>query len=175
MVLLVMRGWCFALQEITISLARNPANLPNTGRASLLIGITTTVATVGLAATPLLDVYLGRSGINLPPELWQAVKTGILVGGALPLVTALASRVRGLLVANSLTSEVYRGMAMGLSTHGVLLVLGVTLRLPPMWVASGAFTVGAVAEYLYLASRASALPTFEPLVSSTAESGRIPL
>jgi len=166
MVLLVMRGWCFALQEITISLARNPENLPNMGRASILVGIVTTVATLGFASTALLDAYLGPRGINLPPGLWDDVRTGLLVGGLLPLITAVASRARGLLIARAVTTEVYRGMAIGLATHALLLLIGVALRLPAMWVASGAFTLGALAEYLYLTFRASALPILDPLPGS---------
>ena len=157
MVLLVMRGWCFALQEITISLARNPADLPHTRRAAAIIGVVTTAATLLFAFTPLLTAYLGRSGINVPLSLWDDVKLGIAVGGLLPLITALACQVRGMLVAGKATREVYRGMAIGLATHTALLVVGVALQIPPMWAASGAFTLGAVAEYLYLTARATAL------------------
>jgi hypothetical protein len=46
-------------------------------------------------------------------------------------------------------------MGLNLATHGLLLLSGVWLRLPGMWVAAGAFSVAAIVEYIYLANRAA--------------------
>jgi hypothetical protein len=123
-------------------------------RFTLLVGGATTLLTALVAFSPLLDWYLGRA-IALPPPLWPLVRTGLGIGVLLPLVTALGSHVRGRLVALGATNSVYRGMALNLATHVGLLALGVWLRLPGMWVAAGAFTLAAFAEFGYLSRQAA--------------------
>ena len=152
-VLLVMRGWGLALQEITVSQARNPAGRPALARFALLVGITTSVVTVLLALSPLLDVYLSRV-LRLPPDLWRYAHVGVGVGVLLPLLTALGSHAGGLLVAGGQTQHRYRGMAINLATHVGLLAVGVVLRWPGMPLAASAFTCAALAEYIYLAHHA---------------------
>jgi hypothetical protein len=149
MLLLVMRGWGLAVQEISVAQARKPEARPALKRFTWIVGGVTTGATLLIAFTPLLDLYLGQV-IRAPGELRPYIRVGVMVGAMLPLITALGSRARGLLVAAGATNVVYRGMAINLATHAGLLVAGVLLRLPGMWVASGAFTLAAGVEYVYL-------------------------
>ena len=81
-------------------------------------------------------------------------RLGIAACLILPMITALGSWVRGLLVASGETREVYRGMGVNLATHASLLFLGVKLHLPGMLVAAGAFSLAAVTEYVYLFQQA---------------------
>ncbi len=158
MLLLVLRGWGMALQEITVAQAGNPAAGPALRTFTGLVGGATSGAAALIALTPLLDLYLGRV-IRLPADLWPYARAGVAVGVLLPLITALGSWVRGLLVAAGATGAVYRGMGLNLATHAALLALGVALGLPGMWVAAGSFTLAAAVEYAYLSRRAGALHT----------------
>jgi progressive ankylosis protein len=160
LLLLVMRGWGLAVQEISVAQARLPEARPALKKFTRIIGLVTTGATALIAFTPLLDLYLDQV-IRAPGELKSYIRVGVGVGAALPLVTALGSWARGLLVSAGATNVVYRGMALNLGTHAALLVGGVALRLPGMVLASGAFTLAAGAEYLYLRRKVASLYTAE--------------
>ncbi len=150
MLLLVMRGWGLALQEITVSQAKNPASHAPLRRFTLLVGLTTTAATALIAFTPLLNVYVGRI-LHLPSDLHQLARIGIGAGVLLPLLSSLSAWAGGLIVAKGQTHHRYKGMGINLGTHITLLFFGVGLRLPGIWVAAGVFTAAALAEYVYLA------------------------
>ncbi len=153
MLLLVMRGWGLALQEITVAQARNPQALPVLRRFAYWVGGVTSGATALIAFSPLLDAYNGFV-IHLPPALEPHMRVGVAAGLLMPFLTTLGSLMRGILVAAQQTGAAYRGMGINLAIHGILLALGVLLQLPGMWVAAGAFSLAAVAEYLYLAQQA---------------------
>ena len=153
MLLLVMRGWGLALQEITVSQAKDPASWPALKRFTWIVGLTTTLVTAIIAFSPLLDLYLGNV-LQLPPDLYGYAHIGVGAGLLLPLVSSLSAWAGGLLVASGQTQHRYRGMGLNLATHGGLLAVGVILQWPGMWVAAGAFTVAAFAEYAYLAYQA---------------------
>ncbi len=151
MLLLVMRGWGLALQEITVSQAKDPASHAPLRRFTLLVGLTTTLVTILIAVTPLFELYAGNV-LHLPLELHHLARIGVGVGALLPLLSSLSAWAGGMVVASGHTHHRYRGMALNLGTHVALLLLGVGLRLPGMWVAAGAFTCASLAEYLYLAA-----------------------
>jgi hypothetical protein len=150
MILLVIRGGGLALQEITVSLARQPVARPALLRFTWLLGIASSLFTLIFAFTPLLDLYLFRV-IEAPGEIAGEVRIGMMGGVILQLFTALGSWARGLLVYEGRTKLVYRGMGISLLSQSALLTVGVLLRLPGMWVAMGAMTAASVVEYLYLA------------------------
>lgn len=162
MLLLVMRGWGLALQEITVAYSHRPDSRATLKRFAWLVGGATSAATAIIVFTPLLDLYL-RNVIHLRPYLFGYVRIGVAVGIALPLITALGSWARGILVAATRTNIVYRGMGINLATHAVLLTAGVIMRLPGMLAASSAFTLAAIVEFAYLSRCAVAVPAFEPL------------
>ena len=170
MLLLVMRGWGLALQEIAVAAARDPRALPALARFTWVVGIATSAVTGLLAATPLAALYLDHI-VGTPPSLRELALQGIGVGVLLPLLTALASWARGLLVAAERTRQVYRGMAVGLAAQAALLAGGVAADLPGMWVASGAFTLAALAEFGYL-RRAVALAKIPATVETPATVAR---
>ncbi len=170
MALLVIRGWGLALQEITVAQARDPASAPVLCRFARWVGGVTSGFTLLLVCTPLSTLYLQRV-LHLPHELQSYALLGIAVGVLLPLITALGSWARGVLVAAGTSKAVYRGMGVNLATHVLLLSAGVALRLPGMWVAAGAFSLAAMAEYAYLvrclAAFGAPLPTLQPQVETT--------
>ena len=149
MLLLVLRGPGLALQEITISQSRRPEARSALRRFTTLVGLVSTGAALLLALTPLLDRYMGAV-LHLPPELRAFVRIGVVLGSPLPLLTALGSWARGVLVAAGRTPAVYRGMGLNLATHGAVLLTGIGLGLPGIAVASTAFLLSAGIEYLYL-------------------------
>lgn len=153
LLLLILRGWGLALQEITVAHARDAAARPALRKFAWLVGGVTSLAAVAIVGTPLIFLYLG-SVLHLPPDLHESARLGVAVGLLMPLITSLGSWARGLLVAGGATDAVYQGMGINLATHGALLVAGVWLHLPGMWVAAGAFSAAAAAEYLYIAGRA---------------------
>jgi hypothetical protein len=151
--LLVMRGWGMAMQETTIAQAQDQRMRAPLRRFTLIVAGATTLATAVLAFTPLVDLYL-RSVIGLAPELLGLARMGIRLCLLLPAATALSSWLRGLLVAESATGIVYRGMMINLAVNGVGLALGVMLRQPGVLVAALSLSCAMIAEYVYLRSRA---------------------
>jgi hypothetical protein len=151
MLLLVIRGWGLALQEITVSQYRYPEAREPLRIFTWIIGGLSTAVTVLIAFTPLLDVYMNV--LHVPGDLHSYVRIGVATGVALPMITALGSWARGVLVAERMTKAVYLGMGINLMTHASLLLIGVMLKLPGMLVASGAFTLASAGEYVYLVFR----------------------
>ena len=147
--LLVMRGWGLALQEITVSQGRNPLARPALKRFSWMVGLATSGMTALIAFSPLLDAYLKL--LRVPRELYGYAHVGMGVGMLLPLISSLSAWAGGLLVCAGQTQHRYRGMAINLSTHVGLLLLGIIFQWPGMLLAAGAFTCAALGEYLYLA------------------------
>lgn len=155
--LLILRGWGFAVQEITVAQVRE-----NSGREAALVrfaaavGVVASVVTVAFALTPLVTVY--ATALGVPTDLHPLVRTGILSGALLPLLAALSSYVRGILVAHKQTMAVYWGMAVGLSAQALILIAGVIGKQPAITLAAVAFTLGGLAETAYLMAQARRLP-----------------
>ncbi len=154
MAVLVLRGWGLALHEITVSQARDYATRPALKRFAWMVGLVTSGFTALLVATPLLTAYF-RYIVHLPENLYGLARLGVGACVFLPLITALASWARGLLVADGATSKVYHGMGLNLAVHCAALTVGVLLRGSGMLVAAGAFTLAAVIEFGYLAYSAA--------------------
>ena len=150
MAVLVLRGWGLAIHEITVSQARDATTRPALYRFAWIVGLVTSGITALLVATPLLTVYF-RSVVHLPPNLYGMARLGVGACVLLPLITALASWARGMLVAEGATGKVYRGMGLNLALHGAALTVGVLLNGNGMLVAAGAFTLSAFVEFGYLA------------------------
>lgn len=155
--LLILRGWGFAVQEITVAQVRE-----NSGREAALarfaatVGVAASAVTVAFALTPLVTVY--ATALGVPKDLHPLVRTGILSGALLPLLAALSSYVRGILVAHKQTMAVYWGMAVGLSAQALILIAGVIGRQPAITLAAVAFTLGGLSETAYLMAQARRIP-----------------
>lgn len=154
MVLLVIRGWGLALQEITLAQGKREEMRPILRKFTWIVGGVTSGVVVIMATTPLLETYMQKV-LNLSQPLHSFTRFGVLAGFLLPFLTALGSWARGLLVMKGKTKDVYTGMSYNLATHGSTLIIGVFLQLPGMLVAAVAFTLASGAEYLYLIHRAT--------------------
>jgi hypothetical protein len=167
MVLLVIRGWGLALQEITVAQARDPQAQPVLWRFAWMVGGVSSGAVLLLAATPLLHLYY-TGVLHLPATLQPYATLGVAACLPLPLFTALGSWARGVLVARGESRAAYRGMGVNLATHAGLLGLGVAFQLPGMWVAAIAFCSAAATETLFLIRRIGAGPVLDSVASVVA-------
>ena len=91
---------------------------------------------------------------QVPANIQIYVRQGMIFGLALPMITALGSWARGILVAHGQTKEVYTGMGLNLSINTALLFLFVVIHAPGMVMAPVAITVAALVEYVFLRVRA---------------------
>lgn len=148
-ILLILRGWGFAVQEITVAHAKTPENRHTLYRFAWWVGIATAGLTGLVASTPLLRLYFDYV-LDLPPPLHPLVIIGTLSSIAIPLLTSVGCWARGVLVAHGKTGQVYQGMGINLITHSLFLVVGVALKLPGMQLAAISYTIASLLEYLYL-------------------------
>lgn len=153
--LLVLRGWGFALQEITVAVVKQSFAPGALKRFSWTVAFSTSAALALLSFTPLVNLYLQKV-IQLRSELIPYVEAGLKWCLLTPALTALGFWVRGVLVASSATSSVYWGMGVNLAVNSLFLWLGVWLQMPGIETASVAFTMASIAECLYLFHQARA-------------------
>ena len=147
--LLLLRGWGVAVQEITVAqLKRGTVPEATLSRFASIVGVIFSLAALLLALTPLCRVY--ATALGVPADLHDSVREGILWGALLPLIAALSSFVRGVLVARQNTKPIYRGMALGLSVQLLVLVAGVVAKFPALPLAALSFTLAGIAETAYL-------------------------
>ena len=155
-ILLISRGWGFAIQEITVAQAKSAEARPTLFAFAWVVGAMTSAFVLLLVFTPLLELYLDRL-LHLPTDVRSYVRTGVLWSAFLPLLTALNSWVRGILVAGGETKSVYTGMFLNLTVNVSLLIAGVSLHLPGMLVASLSLSIATLTETVFLSPRARAL------------------
>lgn len=149
MLLLIMRGWGFAVQEITVAHYREVNARASLQRFAWMVGGITSLCTLLIVVTPLIALYFNYL-LRLPIHLQSYARIGAAVGVMLPCITALGSWARGVLVAARATGAVYRGMGVNLFAHASLLGIGIGLQLPGMLTAAGAFSLAAAGEFAYL-------------------------
>ncbi|MCW5933890.1 MAG: hypothetical protein KIT45_06245 [Fimbriimonadia bacterium] len=147
---LITRSWGFAIQEIAIAVSRDSALNRALKPFTLLVAIGTTLMFALISFTPLASVYMVRV-MSLQPELLPYVESGLKWSLLIPALTAYTSWLRGLLVAQGATKAVSWGMGLNLTVNGLLLAGGVALRMPGVFVAIAAYTIAAMAEYLFIA------------------------
>lgn len=153
--LLVLRGWGFALQEITVAVIKQSHAPGALKRFSWMVALSTTSALALLSFTPMAHLYL-RDIIQLRSELFPFVEAGLKWCLLTPALTAIGFWVRGVLVARSETRSVYWGMGVNLAVNSLFLWVGVRLQTPGIETASVAFTLASIAECLYLFHKARA-------------------
>ena len=151
-VLFVIRGGAMALQEIAVACGHDPRARASLARFTWIVGSLCSLAAVALAFTPLLHVYLATA-LRVPDALHEGVGRAIAISSALPLLTAVSSWMRGLLMAERATPAVYAGMGVALGTQIALLLAAVVLGGNGIDTAAGATTGAALAECVYLRVR----------------------
>lgn len=150
---LVLRGWGFAVQEITVAQLREDSAADGSlARFAVKVGAVSSLTTLLMALTPLASLYC--SALGVPNELHALVRSGILWAVLLPFLASVSSYLRGVLVAYQQTMAVYWGMALGLLVQAGALAAGVLAQQPPIQTAAVAFTLAGVAETAYLLVKA---------------------
>jgi len=125
-VLFIFRGSTFALPETIIALLSDRRRLGAMRRFCWRVGIASATALLIFTASPLLVFYL-RYLAGLPDSLSQFVVPGLFLGALMPLVNAIHSWYRGLLMVGRLTVVIYWSMALGLLVASLVILAGVNL------------------------------------------------
>ncbi len=146
----IFRSLPMALPEAVISLQRIKETQAALRRFCIYVGLVTSGGLLLLAITPLGQFYF-TALICLTPELTVLALPGIWLGVAIPLIMAVQSYWRGILMWHKVTNPVYVAMMINLGVLAVALVAGVALQTPGVPLAVAALTLSLVAEGGYLA------------------------
>lgn len=146
----IFRSLPMALPEAVIALQRGPRNLPALRRFCLNVGWVTSGLLLVIAVTPLGRLYL-TSLIGLTENLAVLAAPGILLGGAIPLIMAIQSYWRGVLMGYKATHPVYVAMMVNLLTLALALAAGVLFHAPGVQLAILALTLSLITEGVFLA------------------------
>jgi hypothetical protein len=152
-----MRSVAFALNEVVVSMLERPGSWPALKRFTIALSLVTSSVIALLAFSPLGGLWFGGVA-GLPPPLAQFARIGLLLVLPAPALAAGQSLYQGGLVHAHRTRGVTEAVVAMLVVTTLVLVVGVAYgRLPGFYVAVVAFTLGNVAQYLWLARRASSV------------------
>lgn len=152
----IFRSPAYALPEAVIALvsARRPMELIR--RFCWTVGFCSLAALVLFILTPLVKAYL-RYVAWLPESLSRDVVPGLLFGLALPLINAVHSWFRGLLMESRRTRVIYWGMGLNLTLTCVIIAAGVLVQAPGTAIGGLALTCAFLAEVFFLKAKLSAI------------------
>ncbi|MDE2125755.1 MAG: hypothetical protein KGJ62_04125 [Armatimonadetes bacterium] len=150
--MLVVRGWGIALQEISVAVAPDPDRRPDLRRFAWLVAWISFGGAAVFLFSPLVQLYLVHV-VHVPLAVLPYAKTGAYACILLPVITAVDAWRRGMHMAVHRSRTIYQGMAVSVVAQIAVLVLGVAVRAPGMLLAAAAFTSAIAAEYLYLTWR----------------------
>ncbi len=152
--LFLFRSPAYALPEAVIALASERRLRQSMRIFCWRVGASTSAALGLFTVTPLLALYL-RYFAGLPERLARFVIPGMALALAIPLINAIHSWFRGLLMAGRRTGFIYWGMGINLIVTGLLILAGVLVGAPGAATAAVALTVSFLVEIYYLRSKAS--------------------
>ena len=153
-ILLIMRAGGMAYQEVVISLNESVRHHRTLQGFTLRMGGALSVATICLAYTPLIRVYL--SGIlGVPAHLHASIILGVQIGALLPFLTTLHSYFRALLMLVYRTAAIYQAIALGFALTALVVWGGIAAGMDGIAAAALALTLGHLVElaYLYMSYR----------------------
>lgn len=145
----IFRSLPMALPEAVIALQHNPDTQAALRRFCLYVGLVTTGALLIVAITPLGRFYLSAL-IGLAPNLTELALPGVMLGVAIPLIMAVQSYWRGMLMWHKATNPVYVAMLINLAALAAALIVGVIASVPGVPLAVAALTISLIAEGAYL-------------------------
>ncbi len=148
-ILLLMRSGGMAWQEVVITLSRSAESDQALRKFTWTLGLATTGILALVAWTPLINVYIGDI-LNVPTGIRSLVVLGAQVGFLIPLVTALQSYLRAVLMLADTTNPIYQGMFLSLILTGVIMWGGLAMNLDAIFMASFALTIGTLVELIFL-------------------------
>ena len=148
-VLLMMRAGGMAYQEVVISLNESESHHRTLRNFTLRMGGTLSLATVMLAFTPLIHLYL-NSILGVPAHLHALIVVGAQVGALLPLLTTLHSYFRALLMLSYRTAAIYQAIALGFGLTALVVWGGIAAGIDGILAAALGLTLGHLVELAYL-------------------------
>ena len=151
------RSLGFAFNEVVVALLGEPGG----ARALRRFGLGIAFATLGLllfmGLTPAAGAYFGTLQ-GLQPQIRDLAKTALFFACLLPFFQALQSWYQGVLVYHRKTRGISESVVVYLIFCGAALVAGAWLDPGPgIYCAISAFTVGALAQTIWLARRVRSL------------------
>ena len=151
-----------AFNEVVVALLGAPGGRRALGRFTVGMALTVVGILVLLAVTPLGRIWF-EDVSNFPPEVAALSVQALFVAVLMPGYTTLQSWYTGALVHGGRTRAITEAVALYLALSGVLLAFGVALQpMPGILFAVGAFTVGGVAQTLWLRQRSRAARAVVP-------------
>lgn len=153
---LVLRAGGLACQEVIIALGKGEAQMKTLRRFVWTMALGSMIFAVILSFTPLLDVYMNTL-LHVPMEIQPLVVTGVRALIFFPVLVALQSYYRALLMLAGRTAPIYQGMIVGFFSTAIAIVLMLKTPIEPISASSFAMTIGLALElaYLWWAQRAT--------------------
>lgn len=146
----VLRSGGTAYKEVVVAMLDRPNALPALRRFTVLLTVGTFAATCLFTLTPIADLWL--SGVSgLEPPLAGLARVALLLALLIPASGVLQNWYVGYLLHARQTRCITESMVAFLVVVVLVLAAGVAdSRIPGLWVAFGAFTLGNLAQLLWV-------------------------
>ena len=148
-IMLVTRSGGMAFQEVVISLNDSAAHQRVLRAFTWRLGLTLSGLMTLFVFTPLIDVY-SETIVQAPRHLRPLVLMGAQSAILLPLLTALQSYLRALLMLSRKTGAIYIAMIIGFLATALIAWAAIDARIHGILAASLALTLGMIIELAYL-------------------------
>ncbi len=151
--LFLLRSTGIAYNEVVVALLGEPKAQENLRRFATILSLSLTAILVLIAATPLAGLWFrGLSG--LPLTLANLAQSSLWLAVLLPAFSVWQSWYQGSLVYARQTRGVTEAMALSLLVSSAILGAGVLWgQVTGLYIAQAAFTIGGLAQMLWLAYR----------------------
>ena len=146
----MFRSLGVAFNEVVVALLDKHLSLKPLRRFTAILSISTTVAILLIAATPLSRIWLEDISA-LPTDLFILARNGLWIAFLLPGLNALQSWYQGVLLNCGKTRAISEAVAIFLVTTGMLLWAGVKWgEMTGLYVGLIAFSVGMLLQTIWL-------------------------
>ena len=130
----LLRSGAVALQEVVVALLSDQASYVELRRFTRTLGLALTAIAAAVILTPLAGLWFQRVA-GLPDELIRLARVPAMLLVGVPLLTALTSWLRGVLVHRGLTTAITVATAINISV-----LLGIVLGGARLWSGPGVIT-----------------------------------
>jgi hypothetical protein len=145
-----------AFNEVVVALLDRPGANAALRRFALMLGATTSLLLLLIAATPLAGLYFGRISA-LPAPLAELGRRGILIILLMPAQAVLQSWFQGQILHSRKTRGITEAVGVYLAVNTVVLLAGIHYGgVTGIYVALAGLVAGAVAQVAWLAFRSRA-------------------
>jgi hypothetical protein len=148
--LFLLRSVGIAYNEVVVALLDEPDAVENLRRFARILALCLTFVLLLVVATPLAMLWFGGLS-GLPPSLANLAQSSVWLALLLPAFSVLQSWYQGTLVYSRRTRGVTEAMVIALIVSSAILWAGVAWgQATGLYVAQAAFTVGGLAQMLWL-------------------------